>query len=546
MSLLAPAPNTLSHSLLSFARDRLRESSGGGAPSPYASYVDDPTRFFREVLLAKPTRQIRRVLKSLREHPITIVQSANAVGKTWAAARAAIWFYSVYPKSQVYTAAASPEGNLKRLLWGEIGSVIRETPYLFASDKVLPDSMLIERNSSSYIAGVTIPLSGSSAEREARFSGKHAPQLLFVVDEADAVPDEVFRGIEACISGGLFRILLLYNPREETGLLARMIADGSANVVQLNAFGHPNVRTGTDAIPGAVTRETTVRRVNEWSRPIVAGEYFDPGETFRVPSFLVGATAKQGAAGNHYPPLPAGRRVITVPQLAYMVLGRYPAVSDQQLISTASINMARSRWDAYVAVYGELPPKGVSPFVGQDVAELGNDASVTCIRWGGFVGRFLAWHKADILTTGTRCAQIAKDVKAAAVFVDANGVGAGVVPILKREGVRGVERVMPQASAPQDVFQDVGEFGITRDFLWWAVREWLRTDSGAMLPPDEELIEELKSASYSVTKGKLRVSPKDAMKATLGGRSPDRADALCLTFARAAGSTADRKAFRAY
>ena len=51
-----------------------------------------------------------------------------------------------------------------------------------------------------------------------------------------------------------------------------------------------------------------------------------------------------------------------------------------------------------------------------------------------------------------------------------------------------------------------------------------------MLPPDEMLVEELATPTYEVTNGKVRVMKKDVMRDLLK-RSPDRADALCLTFA---------------
>ena len=53
---------------------------------------------------------------------------------------------------------------------------------------------------------------------------------------------------------------------------------------------------------------------------------------------------------------------------------------------------------------------------------------------------------------------------------------------------------------------------------------------GAMLPPDDELIEELLVPTYAIINGKIKVMGKDEMKKQLG-RSPDRADALGLTFA---------------
>jgi hypothetical protein len=50
-----------------------------------------------------------------------------------------------------------------------------------------------------------------------------------------------------------------------------------------------------------------------------------------------------------------------------------------------------------------------------------------------------------------------------------------------------------------------------------------------MLPPDEYLVEELATPTYEVLNGKIKVMKKETMKELLK-RSPDRADALCLTF----------------
>jgi hypothetical protein len=110
--------------------------------------------------------------------------------------------------------------------------------------------------------------------------------------------------------------------------------------------------------------------------------------------------------------------------------------------------------------------------------------------------------------------------------VDATGVGAGVAPHLVR--LKCQANGVKVASSP--TFKtELGEFGILRDQLWWAVREWLRTDPGAMLPPDELLCEELEKPNYAITNGKIKVSSKDVLRELLR-RSPDRADALALTF----------------
>jgi hypothetical protein len=69
-----------------------------------------------------------------------------------------------------------------------------------------------------------------------------------------------------------------------------------------------------------------------------------------------------------------------------------------------------------------------------------------------------------------------------------------------------------------------------RDQLHWQLREWLRTDPTAMIPPDDLLEEELIKIKYVVDGNKIIVTPKKILKELLRGRSPDRMDALCLTF----------------
>src|SRR5262245_20077049 len=76
-----------------------------------------------------------------------------------------------------------------------------------------------------------------------------------------------------------------------------------------------------------------------------------------------------------------------------------------------------------------------------------------------------------------------------------------------------------------------GEFDRMRDQLWWFTRVWLRHDPNAMLPPDEQLCEELATPTYIVDRGKIKIMRKEEMREKLR-RSPDRAESLILTFFR--------------
>jgi|MTBAKMStandDraft_1061839.scaffolds.fasta_scaffold01887_7 hypothetical protein len=493
-----------------------------GTVHDFYRFQNDPVAFAEEVLGETLTADVKVMMESVRDNQITVAKSANATGKTHAAARVAVWWYKVFENCQIYSAAAPPESNLKKLLWGEIGEIIENHPSLFEADE--KKTLHVAKGANSFLTGVSIPASGTAAQREAKFSGKHSPHLLFIIDEGDAVPDEVYKGIESCMSGGHARLLIMFNPRAEQGEAYRMVRDGRANVVSLSAFNHPNVLTGEDQMPGAVTREATVRRINQWCRPLTGQEKPD-SNCFELPSFLEGCTATD-QAGRQFAPLQLGYFKIVEPAFSYMVLGQYPALGNTQLISREWLSRARARWDAYVAEHGEIPPQGTSAIMGQDVGEFGTDANVSCFRYGGYVEQLISWSGVDPIVTGSRAAAEYKSRRVRFCSVDGTGVGAGVAPQMKMEGCK-AHSVKVAASPTERT--ELGEFKNLRSQLWWACREWLRTDTGAMLPPDEPLIEELATPTYEVRNGKIEVMRKETMRELLK-RSPDRADALCMTF----------------
>jgi hypothetical protein len=501
--------------------------------SNLAKYQNDPVGFVQDILHENITEDCKKIMRSVLENPSTLAKSANGPGKSWSAARIAVWFYKVFPDSKVYLTAAPPEDNIKKILWGEIMGIVNRNPSLFKNDAIR--SRDIMRHAESFITRVTIPQSGTSETRISKFSGKHAPFLLFIVDEGDGVPDEVYQGIEGCMSGGMARMLVMFNPKMQSGTLYHMERNGQAHIVQLTAFNHPNVYTGEDLIPGAVNRQITVRRINEWTRELHPDEVEDIS-CFTVPDFLVGTTAKS-LKGVEYQPLPAGVRKILNPQFSFMVLGEYPAHSETQLINKAWIDAAVSRWELYVAKNGEIPPGGIRPILGLDVAEMGSDYNIACLRYGGFVTRFNhMWNGLDTDMTARLTLDIYRRTNSYIAMIDATGIGSSVAPFMSREGREDTEPVrsfgVKVASKPSPMIQtQLGEFFMLRDQLYWALMLWLRDGNTAMLPPDQLLIDELMTVQYQVTnRGKIRITDKELLRKNLK-RSPDRADALALTFA---------------
>jgi phage terminase large subunit len=115
---------------------------------------------------------------------------------------------------------------------------------------------------------------------------------------------------------------------------------------------------------------------------------------------------------------------------------------------------------------------------------------------------------------GTKVAQIA---------VDSIGIGAGVADMLRRDFPRGIVVDVNSSLRMSD-----GQNYNLRARMWRDLREFLK--NGASLPNDPELATELSALQYEYRGGELLLESKDDAKKR-GVKSPDRADALALTFA---------------
>jgi hypothetical protein len=174
--------------------------------------------------------------------------------------------------------------------------------------------------------------------------------------------------------------------------------------------------------------------------------------------------------------------------------------------------------------------------MGLDCAEMGDDLNVAVARYGGYLTEFTSWGGVDMMETGSRAIDWYQGHKGiGCANVDATGVGSSVAPQMQLAGL--VALGVKVAEKPT-IKTEMGDFKIKRDQLLWAVREWLRTDPSAMLPADEELLEELAVPTYSTDTGKIQVMKKDDMKEVLK-RSPNKLDALAMTFAGSGGFFSD-------
>lgn len=160
--------------------------------------------------------------------------------------------------------------------------------------------------------------------------------------------------------------------------------------------------------------------------------------------------------------------------------------------------------------------------LGVDVARFGTDSSVHCVRQGLQVHKFDLREKQSTVETSNWTAFKFNKIKADGAIIDTIGIGAGVFDQMVHQGFYCVDGNFGFMADQNDTYIN------KRAECYFRLKESL--GRGLALPYDEELLEELLAVSYVFTEtGKIKLQSKDKIKEELG-RSPDKADALALTF----------------
>ncbi len=507
--------------------------------------------------------KLRQVARAVTAHERVFVQSANGTGKTYLAGEIAAYYPLLFPDEEkkndygaVWVGTAPPENNLGKI-FGYVTSRYLEHPHLFTGFTLKSNYLKSRRNPNAGTEGQAFTQTGDESKKIASWKGKHAPHQIIIIDEADGVEDIFWTAIETCLTGEDEHLLALFNPNAAVGQVYDWVARSAGCVITISAFDHPNVITGENRIPGAVSRADVVYEIASKSReahPDELGAEYE-SRLFRVPAFLDGASCRRNE--RRYGPLHATWRLITDGRLATKVLGRYPAQSVQRLFADEWIDAARSRYDAYVARYGERPPAAVAGRLGIDPSEGGEgDKNAAVKRFGGFVMPPVTQPGANVNEIGAWAAGLMRSRHAPCnrAFVDAISYGQGTAHTM-RDGYtyhpEGAARpIVVEGVGKRAVFDvkvserpreidttEDGSFALLRDFLAWQVRKFVEHDplrgvySAAMLPPDEMLIRTMRVMLWWTNgAGLICTSDKKYLRARLGGASSNAFDALAATF----------------
>ncbi len=201
------------------------------------------------------------------------------------------------------------------------------------------------------------------------------------------------------------------------------------------------------------------------------------------------------------------------------VKGDFPSAEPDALVGLSVVE---------AAVGKQVEIQADEPLVyGVDVARFGDDETVLLRRRGVLVEGLESWRNLDTMQTSAKVAAMARAQRPSLIFVDVVGIGAGVADRLREMGLPVHPVNVSERPADQVRFDDL------RSELWWRLRQWLE-GGNVSLPTDDELVAQISTIKYGLTgTGKMRIESKRDRKKR-GLASPDRADALMMTFAAAA------------
>lgn len=319
-----------------------------------------------------------------------------------------------------------------------------------------------------------IPWSDTNTES---FAGLHnkGRRILVIMDEGSAIDDKIYNVVEGALTDEDTEIIWVVfgNPTRNTGRFREL-------------FGRFKHRWNTAQIDSRTVEGTNKAQLDEWAK-----DYGEDSDFFKV-----------------------------------RVRGEFPSAGSMQFVPSHLVEDARRR---------QPEARMYDPFIlGVDVARFGDDETVMCIRRGRDA-QSIPWvtmRGADTMQVAAKVADLYDQYKFDAIFVDGGGVGGGVIDRLRMLKYPCIE-VQFGAKPDRNLSTEEGPvvYANKRAEMYGYMKDWLK---GGMIPDDPDLASQLISVEYGYVsrqgKDMILLEKKSDMKKR-GLASPDKADALCLTFA---------------
>lgn len=409
------------------------------------------------------------------------IASGHGIGKSAEVSWLILWAISTCTDTRGVV-TANTEGQLRTKTWAELGKwyglfIARQlftftaTSICIANDPIREKTWRID----------AIPWSKEKAEA---FAGMHnqGKRILVVFDEASAVDDLIYEVTEGALTDANTEILWMRygNPTKTSGKFFKncttpgFVSRVGEGVTKAHN-NRPNVFTEVDSRTVSFSNK---KQIQAW-----IDEYGEDSDFVRV-----------------------------------RVRGKFPRAGYANFISPELVHQARRR------ALGLTSYQAFPKFLAVDPARFGDDFSVVTLRQGMKVHFQIALSGFDGVDLAGRVFELCRQEKGiACIAYDAIGNGADLDSALRR--MQGLPHLIPvQWGQPA---KDDKQYFNQRSECWGKMREWLEH---GQIPDEDDLGDELTSLDYAYdAKFRIQLQSKKDIKKN-GGKSPDRADSLALTF----------------
>lgn len=450
-------------------------------------YYNHPDIWAKEVLGFEAWSKQREIGDSIVENSYTAVKSCHGAGKSAWAAVIVCWFVAtrLAAGEEVFVITTAPSySQVHLVLWEEIRKHHAKgnlPGYVTNGDEW---KMEVRGRAPIELAKGRKP-SDTDANS---FQGKHAYNLLIVLDEANGIPELLYTGATVMLTGDMSR--------------QKMLAIGNPDDPN-SKFGQEDAKDKKRIARGEKPFWNTIQ-IKAWDTPNFTDEHKQISEKVR-----------HSVLSKDWVERARGMWDEEDPRWISKIEAEFPTVSAHSLFSRALIDQSAAET---VDPGWELP---VSRALGCDIARFGDDRTVIMLNIEGDVVLIDSWAKKDTLESANRIHNIALEHHVTQVRVDVGAMGAGVIDNLRAMcGMNYMVISMDGSASSPDIKRWIN----ARDYWYDNLREQMFLNK-VKIPVHERLHEELAIMEYAFQKGALKVEPKADIKKRLK-RSPDFADAL--------------------
>lgn len=435
-------------------------------------YRKDPIMFAKEVLKFTPEPYQKEMLMDLADFPKVSVKSGQGIGKTASEAVAALWFLSCFPFARVVATAPTAQ-QLNDVLWAELNKWISRSDILKTILHWTKTYVYVDGYERRWFAVA------KTASQPENMQGFHEDNMLFIVDEASGVEDEIMEAVLGTLSGSNNKLLMCGNPTRISGTF-------------YDSHTRDRALYKCHTVSSLDSKRTNKENIEMFKR-----KYGEQSNVYRV-----------------------------------RVLGEFPAQEDDVFIPLPLIERS---------VMTEVEAEKINHVsIGVDVARYGDDETVISTNVGGAIKIPVVRHGQSLMTTVGDIVILYKKLIAEnptykgviTINIDDTGLGGGVTDRLEEVKTEQMLRRMeivpvnfgmkPPQDGSEEHYEDISTY-------MWATIKTLMENKEISIENDEELVAQFSVRKYSITSnGKIVLESKKTMKAR-GIKSPDRADAVALS-----------------